>query len=113
MATIQPHAAGSVASPVSLSSTGQDVDRGKQPAVSQVEGMVFTVLSLYPKTTTSFFWSESVGFGESNMPEMNIDQSQRDDVNNSNSDTPAQVGEGQIHAEAQICMYNTTAVLFI
>jgi hypothetical protein len=39
------------------------------------------------------------------MPEMNTDQSQRNDVDDANSDKPTQAGEGQVKAEAQTCMY--------
>lgn len=39
------------------------------------------------------------------MPEMNTNLSQCNDVDNANSDNPAQAEEGQIQADAQTCLY--------
>ena len=41
------------------------------------------------------------------MPEMNTtdNQSQRNDVDNANYDSPTQAGEGQIQPDAQTCVY--------
>ena len=39
------------------------------------------------------------------MPEENSDQSQRENVDNANSDKPTQAKEGESEAEAQTCTY--------
>jgi hypothetical protein len=71
-----------------------------QPVVSQAQAEGVTSIPLCRRIQRHlffFFLLQLIEYGESNDHEINIDQSQRDDVNDATSDTP-QAGQGWIQA---------------
>jgi hypothetical protein len=93
-----PHTSNAASSLRSVS-TGQDINDEAQSVISQVKG----VTSIWPSCLIPRRLSCSVtGFGGSDAPEMNIDQSRSsDDVKGTTSDRLTQ-------AEAQVCAYFLT-----
>jgi hypothetical protein len=116
MAIFQPDTSSVENPPVPVSQatvTGQDADNGAQPAVLQAEGVtsISPCCCIPEKLFVLLLKEERRGESDLRATDINIGQSQRNDLNMSaTSDGPTQTGQGQIQADTLFRAYFVTTV---